>query len=88
MKAIEAGFRAVEGLVMEGPHDGVLDGAVHWRGLAVGPRVIGLAELVGDVLLAADASEGVQTALRCRTRAVAGPIGKGDAVAGQSVRSL
>jgi hypothetical protein len=62
---------------------GILDGSVHPLSLAVCPRVIGLGELVGDGVLAADAIEGMQAILRRRTRAIARLVGEGDAVIGQ-----
>jgi hypothetical protein len=42
---------------MEGAHGGVLDGAVHPFGLAVGPGVMGLGELVRDAVIPTDAVE-------------------------------
>jgi hypothetical protein len=56
------GLQAVEGVVMERPDGGFLDGAVH----ALGPGVIRLGELVGDGLLTTDAIKGMQAILRRR----------------------
>jgi hypothetical protein len=87
-EGIEVGFQVVEGLLVEGPHGGVLDGTVHSLGLAVGPGVIGFGELVGDGVLAADAIEDVQAVLRGRTRAFVGTVGKRGAVVGQDGMEL
>jgi hypothetical protein len=69
-EGIEVGFQAVEGLVVERPHGCLLDGAVHPLGLAVGPRVIGFGEFVGNAVLAADAIEDMQPILRRRAGAL------------------
>src|SRR5918997_6683898 len=45
----------VRGLVVEGLHRGLLEGAVHPLRLAVRPGMVRLGELVGDAVLAADA---------------------------------
>src|SRR5580704_13578999 len=82
-ESVEMSLQAVEGLVMEGWHGGVFDSSGHRLGLAIAPRAVGLGELVGDVVLAADAIEGMQAVTGCRTRAIAGLVGKGDAVVGQ-----
>src|ERR671936_298733 len=50
---------ALQRLVVEGLHGGLLDGAVHPLGLTVGPGVIRLGQLVRDAVLAADPVEGM-----------------------------
>jgi hypothetical protein len=76
-------FEAVEGLIVEGPNSGILDGTVHPLGLAVGPRVIGLGEFVDDAVVVAEAIEGEAAVPRRWTRAVARLVGEGCAVVGQ-----
>jgi len=80
----DVGLLAREAGIVEDLDRGVLDGAVHSFGLTVRPRVIGLRQLVLDVVLDADAIKEV--------RAEPGPsgamtvlrqIGEGHSVVGQ-----
>jgi hypothetical protein len=48
----DMGLEAFQIVVVEDLDRGVLDGAVHALGLAVGPRVIGLGEPVLDAVIA------------------------------------
>ena len=72
---------------MEGTYRRILDSPVHSLGLAVGPGVIGLGQLVGDAVLMADPVKGMPAILRRRPGAIAGLIGEGNAVVGQMVCS-
>jgi hypothetical protein len=69
-------------------HGGVLDRAVHPLGLAVGPRVVGLGELVSDAVLSAHAIEDVKPILGGWAGALVGTVGEGDAVVGQDGVSM
>jgi len=55
----DAGAERFDAWIVEGFRGGVLDGAVHPLGLAVGPRVIGFGEAMLDPVLLADAVEDV-----------------------------
>ncbi|MNR21205.1 hypothetical protein D3C85_1380940 [compost metagenome] len=55
------GFQRIEVRVVERLDSGLLHGAVHALDLPVGPRVIGLGELVLDAMLLADTVENVPT---------------------------
>ena len=79
----DVGPESLEVGVMEGLDGGFLDGAVHPLGLAVGPGMIGLGELVLDAVLAADAVEDVAHPLGSGPIAVLRQVGEGHAVVGQ-----
>ena len=77
-------LEAFQVVVVEDLDRGVLDGAVHPLGLAVGPRVIRLGQSVLDAMLDADAIEDVRPEEAAgRALAVLGQIGEGHAVVGQ-----
>jgi hypothetical protein len=73
----------IEVRIVEGLDGGVLDGAVHPLGLAIGPGVVGLGELVPDAMLAADAVEDVAHPLGGGTVSVLRQIGESHAVVGE-----
>jgi hypothetical protein len=80
------GLQGLEVRVVEGLDRRLLHGAVHPLGLAVGPRVVRLGELVGDAVLGAHpvedvaAEDGLDLGM---TAAVLGQVGEGHPVVGE-----
>ncbi len=77
-------FEAFDVRVVELLDVGFFDGSVHAFGLAVGPGMVGLGQLVLDAVLVADTIEDVGAEIAPgRAVAVLGQIGEGHAVVGQ-----
>ena len=79
----DVGLEGLKVRIVEGLDGGLLDGAVHPFGLAVGPGMIGFGELVLDAVLAADTVEDVAHPLGGGAIAVFWQVGEGHAVVGQ-----
>jgi hypothetical protein len=82
-KGQDVGLEGIEVGIVEGLDGGLLDSSVHPLGLAIGPRMVGLGQLVLDAVLAADTVEDVAHPLCGGSIAVLWQIGEGHAVVGQ-----